>query len=284
MKVTAWNMRGITASTPYIRKLLHDTDICILSEHHLFECELHKLRKVNDNFMVYAKASDVLSNYNLYSGRGCGGIAILWHQSLTNVISKCTHLGDDRICVIKINVEHCLPVYIVGVYLPQRDCKISDFDEYLYHLEHVVSMCHRDGSVIIMGDFNCHFGPAHGPRAWGTTTPNAGKLYSVSCRQELSIVDLNDKCTGPNYTFNVSKVGMSYIDHCMVSNYIMDKIVSCEVIDDDVMNTSDHLALKIKVDMSMPHVTQHKSTPKVMWGKVSPDEIVKLYTKQLEGQ
>ena len=138
LRVVSWNMRGLQGSHPYVNQLLSNNDICILSEHHLYECELHKLSNINSNFDVYAKSATSLNNDNIYHHKGHGGVAILWRKSLSHNVRKCTEPGNDRICVVKVSTNNSVPIYIIGVYLPQRDSIISDFDEYLYHLEYII--------------------------------------------------------------------------------------------------------------------------------------------------
>ena len=48
LRVVSWNMRGLQGSHPYVNQLLSNNDICVLSEHHLYECELHKLSNINN--------------------------------------------------------------------------------------------------------------------------------------------------------------------------------------------------------------------------------------------
>ena len=103
-------MRGLSGSLPFVNYLLNDSDICIVSEHHLYECELHKLSQISEQYESYGKSCNRLSNDNLYHARGYGGIAILWNKSLSNNIQKCSELGDDRICVIKLTHDGSLPL------------------------------------------------------------------------------------------------------------------------------------------------------------------------------
>ena len=136
-----------------------------------------------------------------------------------------------------------------------------------------------------MGDFNCHFGSGNGPRAWGVTTRNAAKLIKVINRKSLYAADLESLCSGPTYTFHVSGVGTSYIDHCVVSKRLSCNIVKCAVIDDDIMNTSDHLAISVDIKANLPNssnISNDNMAPRVAWGKFSPAEIHDLYTAPVE--
>jgi len=193
-------------------------------------------------------------------------------------------LGDHRICVVKVSIDNRVPLFVIGVYLPQRDCIISQFEEYLHHLEYIIANCQSNGSVIVAGDFNCHFGSEMGPRAWGKTTHNAHKLKCMIDRQSLSIMDLDVMCSGPSYTFHVDGVGTSYIDHCLVSNTLHGNIIACQVLHDHVLNTSDHMALRAVIDIDLPRCHNYVPTDmyKVAWNRLSIEQIHDGYTLQLE--
>ena len=88
------------------------------------------------------------------SGRGCGGVGILWRKSLgATVIADIENmftLGDGVI------------VSVLGVYLPCLDLGIV---EHLIELERVVSSCDEKCPVIVMGDFNAHIGINYNTRS-----------------------------------------------------------------------------------------------------------------------
>jgi endonuclease/exonuclease/phosphatase family metal-dependent hydrolase len=225
-----------------------------------------------------------LSNDNIYTRRWYGGIAILWNKSLANNVEKCVDLGNDRICVIKVTLTGSMPVWIIGVYLPQRECAISQFDEYLYQLEYIIERCQSEGNVVIAGDFNCHFGVGIGPRAWGRTTNNANKLKGSIDRQFLSIVDLESTCVGPKYIFHVNGVGTSYIVHCLVSDNLRSNVLLCQILDENILNTSDHLPIRVTLDVNLPkfhYISQHH-VHRVAWEKLTDDNIQNSYTVPLE--
>ena len=284
LRISSWNMRGITASEPYARKLLSENDICVFTEHHLFECELHKLHDLDKDYYVYAKSGVTLDNDKMYTGRGSGGVAIIWRKSIDTNVHRCPNLGDDRICVIKVTRDKQMPVFVVGVYLPQRDCRISNFDDYLYHLEYVIEKCQAEGVAIIIGDFNCHFGGESGPRAWGRTTRNACKLVGVIQRQNMYVVDLEPECSGPMHTYHVDGVGTSYIDHCLVSRRLKSLYVNCRILDDCVMNTSDHLVLHVSVNINIPRAKSARpvAIPRPSWKRFSDADILALYTEPVD--
>ena len=91
---------------------------------------------------------------------------------MSHKISRCVDMGNDRIIVIKIENNNNDILYIVGVYPPQQRCYITNFEECTDLLSSIISKCKLDGEVIIIGDYNCHFGVEMGIRGTGATTPS----------------------------------------------------------------------------------------------------------------
>jgi hypothetical protein len=114
-------MKGLTGAIPYLSELMNDADICVLTEHHLYSCELNKLRNINMEFDVYAKHCELLVDHNVHVIPGYGGVAILWRTTLSPNITHCHNFGDDRICVIKMQNASNELLFIIGV-LPQKNC------------------------------------------------------------------------------------------------------------------------------------------------------------------
>ena len=127
IRIISWNMKGLSGATPYIRELLNMSDICVVIEHHLYECELHKLHDVCTEFDIYAKSCDLLDNHNVHTIPGYGGVAIMWRSTLSHVITRCSNLGDDRLCIVKLQNAAGNLLFIIAVYLPQQNRYISNF-------------------------------------------------------------------------------------------------------------------------------------------------------------
>ena len=68
-------------------------------------------------------------------------------------------------------------------------------------------------------------------------------------RRSLYVYDISNFAVGPTYTF-ASTRGMSYIDHCLVSASLVDSILRCEIEEEHILNTSDHLPIKVDVHVS----------------------------------
>lgn len=64
INILAWNVRSLTCAYHYINDVItkHDLDVVCLSEHRLYECELHKLGKINSDYSFHGKASKDLES------------------------------------------------------------------------------------------------------------------------------------------------------------------------------------------------------------------------------
>ena len=94
----------------------------------------------------------------------------------------------------------------------------------------------------------------------------------------------SDICSGPDYSFNVSGIGTSYVDHCLISRSLAPYITDCRMHDDCMTNTSDHLSLSITIHvMCLPRRHMAKQNSRISWDKMSPDEINEIYTIPISG-
>jgi hypothetical protein len=104
-------------------------------------------------------------------------------------------------------------------------------------------------------------------------------------RNGLNIVDKGDLCTGPRYTFFVEGVGESYVDHIILSAPLLSLIKDCSVLEDTLDNTSDHLAITIKIRLdNLPCAKYIPSPCRIKWAKLSKEQILDKYTNLLNGQ
>lgn len=285
LSVCAWNMRSLTYAGPYIAELSKNNDVIVGAEHRLFKYELHKLNDMFPGYSVYGKASHDLQDECGISKPGHCGISIAWRQYLDQNIKK-VHVDSDRICCIQLmgigQNQSCIS--IIGVYLPQQQCAISDFSKELALLESMITDCKSHGEVLVIGDFNCHIGWEYSERFWGETTKHGLWLMDMVNRQGMNVVDSDSNvCHGPNYTFNVDGVGCSYIDHCLSTPSLLSHIKDCRIIADTLQNTSDHLAIGVNIEVSnLPKKTKCKFNSRVAWSKMSDKFVRDNYTAVLD--
>lgn len=179
LRITAWNMRGFVSSKSYLYNLTMNNDVIVLNEHHLYDCDLHKLDTVNDNFTCFARCSTDLDVFNYGKIPGHCGIAIMWRKCLSNIIRPLPKIGSDRVCAIEVCAPKAEKLYIIGVYLPHRNSKIGCFETEVSVIEQVIMSEAVNGHCVVIGDWNCQFEETYGDRCCGSGSINAevAKLF-----------------------------------------------------------------------------------------------------------
>ena len=189
ISITAWNMRTLRSAAPYINKLMSTSDILILSEHRLYNSEMYKLNELNTDYVYYGKASHDLNDKALTRMPGHCGIAMCWKKSLDHRV-RVIENPSDRICIIEVtDAILSSSLFIIGVYLPQKNCRISNFEDHIKIVDDQLQKLQKIGQCIIMGDFNCHFGKEYGPRfCGGLTSINGRKLIHIIHKHDLHLI------------------------------------------------------------------------------------------------
>ena len=284
LTITSWNVRSINKATPYINELLnyHNSDVLCISEHRLYEHELYKLNEIANGYDVVAKSSHDLNEYNQSRKPGHCGIALFYRKSLSHRI-KSVEVNSDRICAIEVvGAYDNRSLFIINVYLPHQSCTISNFKEHVDILHELIIKCQIHGEIVIIGDTNCNFGRNIGHRFSGISTGNANYFKHVIDQCELDIVDGMELCQGARYSFHVDGIGTSYVDHCVTSKLVTANTINCEVLEDCLLNTSDHLPVQIIVSLiSHINVSPNVKMSKVAWHKLSDEDVYNKYTVYL---
>ncbi len=285
VRVSAWNCRGLVSSRQYITKLLCASDILALSEHKLYACELNRLCEISDDFVAVGKSSEDLDPEHRDRVPGHGGVAILWRKTMAHYIRP-VKINSDRICGIEICRPNNASVFIISVYMPQQRCVVSDYQTHLDILEQVTDHCRTLGEVIIVGDWNARICREYGPRGSELNSPNGEKVLLMLERCSLVVADLQEYCSGPLYTYlSDTHPGVtSYIDHIMVTKGAVGEVRKCAVIEDELINTSDHLPLSVELVVSNIMTRKLHSEPvdTIAWHKLNKTQIQAEYTDILE--
>ena len=281
LSISAWNLRcNANIAGPYINNLLRHSNFIALSEHGLFECELYKLGKYNDELDFIAKADINLSDKDFRHRRGHGGCALLWNKDISAHVRPLPNMGSNRMCVVEFT-NGTFKCYIISVYLPYEGCRTAEFLTELNILETVITECRKDGETLIIGDMNSNIASGdYGLRGWTKTNVNGKHLMSFSNRNSLNIIDLM-RGEGPSWTFQ-NPLGMSYIDHVLVSEGLLSLINSCHVFPDVVANVSDHLVINVSINAFYVPISNVKKQKRVAWSKLTKDNITEWYTGPIE--
>ena len=282
LRVGCWNVRGLSASIPCLRELLGNTDIFCISEHWLHRNRLNCLDEISNEFSNTGCASRASSEDNFGMKRGQGGVAIFWRKELSGV-SVIEGIKHDRICALRMQDARGVTLVIMSVYLPAAGAK-DDLSSTLDDLSNFIDNLDDDVVPMICGDFNGDMGISGGPR--GVGNPNrAGRLVANFMKKyHLMATNLHGSGRGPINTFN-SHNGSTCIDYIMIPDYMEDKILACEVLDDQSLNTSDHLpiTLCIKVDKLPCKINVQCPKKRIKWDKWDNDKMRREYEGPLSG-
>ena len=196
---------------------------------------------------------------------GHAGRALCW--KLHSGCSKGCDVESDRFCILRINIEQDVVLFIISVYLPPANSNIADFGVILDQLKEIVLSLREMGHLCVIGDFNAQLGKDAGQRAASTEWTKNGKLlYNMMQRCSLISADLTSTAVGPKYTFQrLGATGQSYIDHCLISMELMPYVLSCGVMEEDPSNFSDHLPVFIKISKNIcpPQTGKNKLNSKI---------------------
>ena len=177
---------------PYLMELMNKTDIMVITEHGLFPCELYKLEPLQDDLSVISKSSKQLNDSNFGYRKGNGGVAIMWHKSISNFVIPLPNLGTDRMSVIQLQLPDTSKLFIIGVYMPHQSCQISNFRHELGALVEFISELSATGNVLLIGDTNCHLWSEHETRGWGLTTANGRACKDAHYKCDLIMIDMGE--------------------------------------------------------------------------------------------
>ncbi len=284
LRISAWNARGMTASGPYLNKLMQSSDVVAVSEHNLYTCDLHRLGEINTDFESLGRSSADLDEANRGRIPGHCGVAILWRKTISRYVRPLVICEHDRLCGIELCEQNKPSLFIISVYMPQQSCTISSYQETLDILEGFVERC--PGEILLIGDWNAHFGDGVGHRTWGTTNQNGHKVLRFVERQDLKILDITDKCQGPTYTYQSHSLAgvSSYLDHAIMSKTVCNAVKKCAVLEDELINTSDHLPLTLTIDTDKGLIPapENVASARVLWHKLQTSDVKTLYTDVLD--
>ncbi len=282
VKMSCWNCRGLSSSLPYLNTQLDPEEgskIVVLSEHWLWPYDLHKLNDVNEEYDAVGK-SDCRLNEDREGGRGCGGIGILWHKS----ISACpiSGISSDRICGIRFSLDDGdnSVMSVIGVYLPCLDQGVDCYRDQLVELERVISDSQLLGPVVVLGDFNAHLG---GAESNGEQNLQGVLLQEVLQQCDLSAVSQGALASGPGYTF-YSGDTRTTVDYILMDVDAASMMVSCCTHRMDDLNTSDHLPLSVSLSYDVCQSTQGRSPSrmKIDWVEARKSGALDVFTDEVQ--
>ena len=122
-----WNTTGIMSSCSYLVDVLRNrkVDICGISEHWLFEKDLHFSDKIDNSYKSHSIAD---SELKLPGNRkvGKGGVALLWKKTYDNKITILP-IESDRIIGVQYEITSNCFLYIIQVFMPSKNHSIYKY-------------------------------------------------------------------------------------------------------------------------------------------------------------
>ena len=277
LSIGTWNCRGIHTSTPYINKLLCDNEILVIQEHWLWPYESDFLQDINKDYSSFS-VFDARLNAESTLQRGCGGVSILWKKGLK--VSPISTLSSDRICGINLSLDNNIVLSILGIYMPSSDQSIENYTEYLNDVDLFFSSLTSNDPVILVGDLNCHLGHLGGSRC--IDVPNRrGILWKYLLdKHSLFVASLGSLSSGPTHTYS-SGGHSTTIDYIIGNTALAELLLSCKTLNDDPLNTSDHLPILAKLVFQQQLLLDDMSVkpPRLNWDLASNDG---LYSAQVD--
>ena len=140
------------------------------------------------------------------------------------------------------------------------------------------------GTVILMGDFNAHF---NGEKFIKPHDRRTNLFLQFLASNNLISINTLEMCTGAMSTY-VSYSGEQYsmIDHILLPIEKYDLVTSCEILDDDALNVSNHRPICCHVNLSHAEETTMAAPSvrkSVQWRVAKPEDILN-YRESVENQ
>lgn len=278
IQLIAHNVNGLCSSEPYIRELLTKCDVLGISEHWLCGPQLNNLDNLSDDFLCEKKCHSELLNSPPLSGRGYGGVAIFYKKCLN--ASRIQNINSHSICGICLKRPGMKDTIILNIYMPASNRSVNDYLQEVTELEDIVHKYENNAHIIVIGDCNIQLDNRFGPRGYGKTSVRSDALYGLVKNCDLVAMDLQEGAVGPKFSFhrNLSK---SWIDHVLVSSNL--EYNSCGIMEEQNLNTSDHLPVFISFNLNMIIKKSNDCVyeNRVPWFKATEDQLG-LYSSKVD--
>ena len=281
IRVTCWNARGYLSSIPYMRQLLTECEILAISEHWVFENRLGCLTEISTSHSCFARSSRFSTAEDFGNGRGQGGIAIFWDNSLKGV-SVVSDVVLDRACAIRLQLDNGGTIYFISVYLPAMGSTES-LDACLDDITEIIESRETGAQIVILGDFNGDVGYDGGPRGTYKATHRGEKVVQFFKRHGLLPLNMTEGATGPVNTY-MGQINGSTLDYIAVSPILANFASGCIVHEWDGLNTSDHLPVSASISISGigTRVNAGQSKGHIKWNKLTCQDKFDKYQCILE--
>lgn len=270
ISIVSYNCHGFgPTKVDYINKLCSEYDFVLIQEHWLLE---QNLGLFHDKIpFITCHGVSAIDSGILLQGRPHGGCSILWKTALACKVSP-VDSGNCRVSAILIELSSN-KILLVNFYMP-IDTRYDHQNSAVYDeaLAAAASLAHiHDVNFTIYGgDFNTDF-------------QRHESLHSISLNSFIQTETIFEPASSIDYTFESMASGVrSFLDHFIVSENLLDKVLCYEVIHDGD-NLSDHVPIRLTLDIPLVYTPIEKPSghsKKLCWRKAKPSSI-EAYSKHL---
>ena len=281
VKLVCWNSRGLVSALPYLNDLMKSHDIIALSEHWLHSNRLNVLTEISAEFNVVARSSKHAEAGSYGSSRGQGGVALFWRKSL-NCITPISNITHDRVCGIRLPLKDGRTLCIYSVYLPSQGSD-DDFCTVIDELYNIVYSDSPNDICVLCGDFNGDVGFLGGHKSTRPPTTQGRKVANLFNELSLFPANLDLTTKGPLNTFK-GGMGSSTLDYIAVPISFKRKYTSCKVLEENILNVSDHHAVELTLCVEYG-VSTSKAGAKyhgIRWGKAKGNGTILKYRDNID--
>ena len=149
--------------------------------------------------------------------------------------------------------------------MPNSDYPQETYNEYMNAVNQAISTIPPSNPLMLVGDLNCKMGNLCGPRS--SSDPNdrgTQWMELIDNFFSLYIPSISTLATGSVHTFHSSRFSTT-IDYVVGNLALSTVLVSCRVVQDHPLNTSDHLPiisnLYLRLLTSVPTPRGHSPRP-----------------------
>lgn len=252
------------AGTPYLLNCLstHNIDICGVSEHWLREYNMSFFDTFKDCGYAYIAKPVYEIDPLRYKCNIRGGVAILYRTKSVHVQE--IFVDSPRIIGIEIHIPNGEYIYCFLAYMPASSRPIEVFIDHIDILESLFSVYSERGKVIIIGDLNVKI---KGPRYQFKDDDRSSTFQTFLDRSNLLSVNVQSECKGPVHTFFPQTGHCTGIDHVLIESSMYDLVKSCEVLDDNVINVSEHNPIVCSLNIPVSSYSTPPDLVKYSWKK-----------------
>ena len=226
---------------------------------------------------IICRSSRHSGSENFGVRRGQGGVAILWRKNLSGV-SPITDIVHDRVCGIRIQTSSKRVINIYSVYLPSQGSS-DDFNIAVDEIAEIINSRENNSLCIVCGDFNGDVGHLGGRRSNRKPTRQGSIVNKFFKVFSLFPANLDLSAIGPVTTFK-GGMGISTIDYIAIPECLRSHLIRCEVLKDDILNTSDHYSVHTSLNIQcLPRMVKcNPSSSRVKWNKPNVIDIYQELT------